>query len=214
MTKISSCPRSTCGWPLSHYPRRHAAQILNDSRLERIEQVATKACGRVDEHRLVDEEALPTVQELKPAAGDVTEAAFHPDRRREAAEQHPGGPQDAPHLVEHGSEVFLVASEVEHGVANDHLGGGVVEAHLFDGLEAKVLRWETRRQLCGKSPYRADRGRVLVHSHHVEPAPQQVHEVPTTSAPGIQYRHTRCDTATQQLVEEVDVDLAELLSER
>jgi hypothetical protein len=42
---------------------------------------------------------------------------------------------------------------------------------------------------------------------------QQIDEVATVAATGVQYLHPRSDVAPQELVEDVDVDLAELVLE-
>ena len=44
----------------------------------------------------------------------------------------------------------------------------------------------------------------------VEAFAQEVHEIATAAAAGIEHAHARPDAAAQQLIEQVDVDVAEL----
>ena len=52
--------------------------------------------------------------------------------------------------------------------------------------------------------------RVLVHGVDVEALAQQVDEIASAATAGVEHAHARADPAAQQLVEQVDVDVAEL----
>lgn len=53
--------------------------------------------------------------------------------------------------------------------------------------------------------------RVRVDSKYFAPHAHQVHEVAAASAAGIEHAHVRPDVAAHDLIEEIDVDVAELL---
>ena len=59
-----------------------------------------------------------------------------------------------------------------------------------------------------------DRLHVWVNGVNFVPFPQEVNEVSTGTASGVQDSHSGRDAAFQKLVEKIDVDLAKLLLER
>ena len=76
-------------------------------------------------------------------------------------------------------------------------------------------RRSSRRGRCGrKSSRRAhadalDRRRIAIDPEAAEAAAEQVHEVAAVAAAGIEHARPAIETAAQQLIEQVDVDLAE-----
>jgi hypothetical protein len=58
--------------------------------------------------------------------------------------------------------------------------------------------------------HRVDRRRVGVNRPHVEPALQEERQIPTGAAPGIEHASSPVEPAAQQLIEQIDIDLAEL----
>ena len=57
---------------------------------------------------------------------------------------------------------------------------------------------------------RADRDGVGIHRPDVEPAPEEVREIPSTAATGIDQARPPIESAAQKLVEQIDIDPAEL----
>ena len=73
--------------------------------------------------------------------------------------------------------------------------------------------WRQRRaQRGGELAHRADRVGVRVHGPHVEAVPQEERQVPAAPAAGVQHAPARVEPSAEKLIEEVDVDLAELLA--
>ena len=71
---------------LSQTPRRHAALLLHDRRLDRIEQPAAEPLGPLHQHPLVDDEAIGSVGQTRTAAGRA-DRVFEADVRREPREE-------------------------------------------------------------------------------------------------------------------------------
>src|SRR4051812_25805436 len=110
--------------------------------------------------------------------------------------------------------MLVVASEVEDGAADDHIHARVGNRHGFDGLDLEAGCRCGGGQRCGEAAGGEHRVRICVNREHLDSHPQQVHEIAAVSASGIEHPHSRTDAPSQQLVEEVDVDVAELLVER
>ena len=51
---------------------------------------------------------------------------------------------------------------------------------------------------------------VRIHREHLAAFAKQVNEVSAVSAPGVEYAHALVDISAQDLIEHVDIDLAEL----
>jgi hypothetical protein len=70
------------------------------------------------------------------------------------------------------------------------------------------MRCERRRH----PSHRSYRISIRVDAEQFVSRPKEIDEVPALAAPRIEYAHTRTDPATQQLIEQVNVDVAELRS--
>jgi hypothetical protein len=53
--------------------------------------------------------------------------------------------------------------------------------------------------------------RVRVHSEDFERMSEEIYEIAACTAAGVEDAHTRRDPAPEELVEQVDIDVAELL---
>ena len=73
-----------------------------------------------------------------------------------------------------------------------------------------LLRRQGGRQGGGHLADVTDGLRVLVHGVDVEAFAQEVHEIATAAAAGIEQAHARPDATAEQLIEQVDVDVPEL----
>ena len=71
-----------------------------------------------------------------------------------------------------------------------------------------------RRQSRGHRAHRSDGLGPLVGGQHVVSSAEKVDDVPAMPAPGIQDSRATGNRPTQQLIEQVDVDVAELIDER
>jgi hypothetical protein len=133
---------------------------------------------------------------------------FHSNGRREAAEKQAVRFQYPPSALQHGGKVIIIAREVEYGATNDHIGEMVREGHSFQRLRPEVVwrqRWgETARGLHG--PW------VRVDAEDLVSRGKKVVKISTETAARIEDLHAGHDAAAQDLIEQVDIDLAELLS--
>jgi hypothetical protein len=87
------------------------------------------------------------------------------------------------------------------------------EGHAFDGLDTEVRRWQMWRQTRSELLNARDRVRVCIGATYLIALAKQVDEIPAGPAASIEHSHARYDAAAKKLVEEVDIDLAELHSE-
>jgi hypothetical protein len=116
--------------------------------------------------------------------------------------------------MQHGLEVRVVAREMEDGVADDHIRARIVERHTFDGFDSEIRLWKCGRKDPGEGANAIHGLWVRVRRVNFVAFPQEVDEVSTGTASGVQYAHSGGDAAFQKLIEKIDVDLAELLRER
>src|SRR5690606_38372066 len=97
----------------------------------------------------------------------------------------------------------------------DHdVRAGIVERHSLHGLHSKVLLREGGREGSGKGADTFDGFCVHIRAANIVAFPQEVDDVSTFAASGVEDAHSGRDAAFQKLVEEIDIDLAELFLER
>src|SRR5205085_8260765 len=80
-------------------------------------------------------------------------------------------------------------------------------------LDTKALRWEARRDVSRELPHSGDGLRVLVDAPHVEARVHEKDEIPPIPAARIENLHPFGDSTAEQLIEQVNVDVAELLAQ-
>ncbi len=85
---------------------------------------------------------------------------------------------------------------------------------MFDSFDSKIRIRKRGREHPGEGANAIHGLRVRVRGVNFVPFPQQVDEVSTRAASGVQYSHSSGDAAFQKLVEKINVDLAELFLER
>jgi hypothetical protein len=161
----------------------------------------------VHEEGFVDAEAFGPVEGEVAAAGDVL--VRHADDGGETAEEEAAGSKDAPEALEHRVEVLVVAGEVEDGVAEYNVEGGSGEGEGIDGFEVEIICWEVG----GEGADLCDGGRIVVCGKDFVAFIEEVDEIAAPAAASVEYAHAGGDIAAEELVEEVDIDLAELLLE-
>jgi hypothetical protein len=99
---------------------------------------------------------------------------------------------------------------VEHGIAKHDVGDSIRKGHLLDEPDLKVLRWQSG----------GERGRELTHvvnglwigieRKHLTAFAKQVDEIPPIAASGVEHDHAGGNVPAQDLIEDVNIDLAEL----
>src|SRR6185436_2824297 len=93
-------------------------------------------------------------------------------------------------------------------------GAGIVERHMFDRFDSKILSRKRGRERAREVADVLDGVRVRIRSINFVPFAQEIDKVAAGTASGIQDSHSGRDAAFQKLVEKIDVDLAELLLKR
>jgi hypothetical protein len=182
--------------------------VLDDGGLDWIDELTVELSGELHEEGFVDAEAFGSVGREVAVAGDVL--VWHADGGGETAEEETAGLQDSPEALQHGVEVSVVAREVEDGVAEDDVEEGVGEGHGLDGFDAKVFGGEVGALRCRESAGLLDRRGVLIDGEDLVSLAQKIDEVAAGAGACVEDTHAGCDVAAEELIEEVDVDGAEL----
>jgi hypothetical protein len=198
-----------CG--LADDPGGHAALVLDNCSFYGVDELTAELRGEVHEEGFVDAVALDSVGGEVAAAAEVL--VGHADGGGQAAEEETVGLEDAPEIFEHRVEVRVVAGEVEDGAADDQVEGVVGVGDGFDGFDAEVFRGEMRGERGDESAGLRDGGGTLIGSEDLVAFAEEVDEIAAGSASGVEDSHAGHDVAAKDLVEEVDVDRAELLLE-
>ena len=87
----------------------------------------------------------------------------------------------------------------------------VRERERFQILGTEVLPRKPRGQRRGHSPYFVDRPNIGICAEYLVALPQHPHQIPAGTAACIEDAHTGLDLAAQYLIEEVNINGAELL---
>jgi hypothetical protein len=182
--------------------------ILNDGSLQGVGQLPAEFCGKPGEKGLVDQIALGAVGQPEAPPLDTSNLVFHSDRGRETAEEQPVRLQDAPGSAQHGIKVIVVTCEVEDGAADHYVGKMIREGHMFERLYSKIVR----RQRSGEAARGRNRLRIQIDAETFIPRGEKVVKVSPEPAARIEDFHAGPDTAAKELIEQIDIDLAELFS--
>ena len=103
-----------------------------------------------------------------------------------------------------------IAREMQDGTRHDDVGVRVWKRRPLDRLDAEVERGsgdERRRHRADLG----DRGRIAVIAADVVALAEQIDKIAPAAATGIKDAHAASDASSQQLIENVDVDVAELV---
>jgi hypothetical protein len=109
--------------------------------------------------------------------------------------------------------VVQIVGEVEDRTADDGVHACVHPWQVVYVSNLKALVWRSRREGRGKTPCVRHCPRVAVDAVAREPTLQQEPQVATVAAAGVEYAGARVEATAQELIEEVDVDLAERLTQ-
>jgi len=148
-------------------------------------------------------------EEVVVEAGEV-----HADAGGEADEEQAAGAEDAPEFGEHGAEVVFVAGEVEDGGAEDGVSECVGEGHALDGGVLEVGGRQGGAEGGGESADVFNAFWVAVDGEDFAANAEEMDEVAAVAASGVDDAHVGGEIAAEDLVEDVDVDGAELVLNR
>ena len=98
---------------------------------------------------------------------------------------------------------------MQNGAADHGIGKGVGKASRLDRLDAEIRGGQTGRQPLGQDSHAADRFRIRIEGADLEAFPEKVDEIAAPAAARIENAHPRVDAASEQLIEQIDVDRSE-----
>jgi len=105
----------------------------------------------------------------------------------------------------------FVAGEMQDRVAEDDVGALAGKRHLIDGAGLEVFCRQAGIERLRELADVADSGGISVEGEDFASLAKKVDEIATVAATGVEDAHGGGDVAAQELIEDVDVDLAELL---
>ena len=108
----------------------------------------------------------------------------------------------------------VVRGKVQHGAADHRVQRGVRERQRIHLRHRKFSGGSRGASCAAIRRTRSTARRVAVHRVDVEAGAQQPDQVAPAAAPGVQHRPHAVEAPAQQLVEQVDVDVAERLAQR
>jgi hypothetical protein len=81
---------------------------------------------------------------------------------------------------------------------------------MIEGGDGEVAGWNIRSDASRRPSHDLNGRRVLIDAVAVEPALQQIDQISSVAAAGVEDTRPRVEASAQQLIEEIDVDVAEL----
>ena len=164
------------------------------------------------QHRLVDDEALRSVGEAHAPAGRAHQP-LESDGRGEPREEQPVGREHAPHLLEHAAEMRGIGREMQDGAADHGVHAVVFPRKVVELGHLEILRRQPRRKGRGECSNARDGGAFPIDAEAGEAVAEKVDQIASIARAGVHHSGAAVEAALQNLIEEVDVDLAELRPE-
>jgi hypothetical protein len=192
-------------------PGGHRATILDHGSFDGIDELGVQFFREGHQEGLVDAEAFDTVGGQVVVAGEVL--VSHADGGGETTEEEAARFKNSPEVVEHGVEVSVVTGEVEDGAAENQIEGGVWIGDGFDGFDAEVFSGKLGREGGGEGASLCDRVGVLIGREDLIAFAEEIDEIAAGATACVEHAHARVDVVAEDLIEEVDIDGAELLLE-
>jgi Family of unknown function (DUF6855) len=106
--------------------------------------------------------------------------------------------------------MIVIRCEMENSAADYDVGDGVGERHLFDGFDAKVFGWGTGRDAGSKLAHGGNGAWIRIDAENFAMT-EQVYQVAALPTPRVEDAHARSNASAQDLIEEIDVNRAELV---
>ncbi len=107
--------------------------------------------------------------------------------------------------------MVLISSEVKYRVTDHNIDKSIRERDLFDGSNLKVFCRESRSQRSGKPSYVLYAIAVQVERKDLAAFAQEMDQVAPIPASSIENTHSRFDIPSENLIEDVNVNLSKLL---
>ena len=105
----------------------------------------------------------------------------------------------------------LVTREVQHRIADHGIGKAICKRHVLDRSDREVRRRKPGRKLVGQGAHMLDCLGVGIDPEHLGTGTQQPHQIASVATARVDDPHAPVQVSAQNLVEHVNVDLAELL---
>ncbi len=99
---------------------------------------------------------------------------------------------------------------MQHGATQDHISEGIGERHRFDLLEAEVGGRERGGKLGAQGADGLEGFGIPISGDDLITFAEESDEVASGAAPGVEEEQAGGDAAAEELIEQVDVDGAEL----
>jgi hypothetical protein len=106
--------------------------------------------------------------------------------------------------------MHFVTRKMKHCIADHHIRKSIRERHLFDEADVEILPGQPGHEGRGELADMVDTGGIRVHGEDFATLAKQMHQVASIPASGVDHAHSGCDVATQNLIEHINIDLAEL----
>ena len=200
-------------FPADFFTRHHVviARCLLDVRgLDRIDHLPAKPIGPLAQHRLVHDESIRTVGDANAPPGRA-DLILQPDVRRQAREEQTVAPKHPPHLFHQLGEMRFVIDEVQHGARRSRrpcCASGQGKMRKVADLE--VLRRQLRRQRGRKPAHPGIASGSASTAETLESVPEKIGQVASVAAAGVEHPAAPIEPAAEQLIEQIDIDVAEL----
>lgn len=107
--------------------------------------------------------------------------------------------------------MLLISSEVKYRITDHNIDKGIRKGYLLDGSNLKIFRRKSSFQRSGEPSYVLYTIAVLVECKDLAAFAQQVDQIAPISASSIKNTHSRCDIPSQNLIEDVNINMSKLL---
>ena len=104
----------------------------------------------------------------------------------------------------------VIRGEMQNGAADDEIGKGIRKGHPFDGFVTEVAC----RNVPRKAPNRRYGAGIGIDAKDLVAILKKVSQISAGAAAGVEDSRAGRNAAAEELIEEVDVDLAELFGEQ
>lgn len=107
--------------------------------------------------------------------------------------------------------MLLISSEVKYRVTDHNIGKGIWEGHVFNGSNLKVFYGESGSQRNGKPPYVLYTIAVQINCKYLAAFAQEMDQIAPISASSVKNTHSRRNISSQNLIENINVNMPKLL---
>ena len=107
--------------------------------------------------------------------------------------------------------MLVIASEVQNRGTDHYVCETVGKWHVFNRANLKILRWQVCSKRSRECANVINARRILVQRKDLAAFAQQVDQISSVTASGVEHAHAGGDVSPQNLIEDVNIDLPELL---